>query len=566
MLKGSVDIKEKYIDLMELVVNVYTKEHIKKYTDTVVKNGISEHGFPRLTANLGILISHGRKTELKDDFILMMDLCCNEYQNSFFKNGTAVGNDFSIKEIVFCLLEVEKAGICDKSITDRWRRELAKLEPLSTYTAIASIPPKHINNWAAFGAASEQLRKYACIGDKSDFIENQIASQLLSFDENGMYRDPNEPILYDLVTRLQLAIALYFGFDGISKNVLENFLMKSEDITLYMQSVTGEIPFGGRSNQFLHNESCYAALCEYYASALKKCGNIKKAGMFKQAATIAVDNIYSWLKEGCMHHVKNYYDTDSKYGCEEYAYFDKYMVTIASWSYMAYVMADDDIPETACPAKNDNYICETSHWFHKVFCKYNDYFVEFDTAADEHYDSSGIGRVHKAGAPSTICLSVPFTKNPNYTLDISNSSPFSICGGIETDKGFVYALDNQTEYKLIEKKTTEMYVQAKFECKSDYGVLFYETCTVSDAGVEITVEGNGALEILFPILEFDGKQNTEISSCEKCVEVTYKGHRCRYTTDNNIIEKNAVYANRNGHYKAAAVCGKDRISLKIDIE
>lgn len=269
-------MKEKYIDLMELVVSAYTTERIKEHTDTVVKNGISEHGFPRLTANLGILISHGRKTELKDDFILMMDLCCKEYQNSFFKNGTAVGNDFSIKEIVFCLLEVEKAGICDKSITGRWRRELAKLEPLSTYTAIASVPPKHINNWAAFGAASEQLRKYACIGDKSDFIENQIASQLLSFDEKGMYRDPNEPILYDLVTRLQLAIALYFGFDGISKNVLENFLMKSEDITLYMQSVTGEIPFGGRSNQFLHNESCYAALCEYYASALKKRGNIKK--------------------------------------------------------------------------------------------------------------------------------------------------------------------------------------------------------------------------------------------------------------------------------------------------
>ena len=36
-------------------------------------------------------------------------------------------------------------------------------------------------------------------------------------------------------------------------------MLKSADITLAMQSATGEIPFGGRSNQFLHNETFYAA-------------------------------------------------------------------------------------------------------------------------------------------------------------------------------------------------------------------------------------------------------------------------------------------------------------------
>lgn len=84
-----------------------------------------------------------------------------------------------------------------------------------------------------------------------------------------MYRDPNEPMVYDYVTRLQLAVALYFGYDGESKKALEEELLKSAEITLNMQSVTGEIPFGGRSNQFLHNETAYAALCEYYANVLK---------------------------------------------------------------------------------------------------------------------------------------------------------------------------------------------------------------------------------------------------------------------------------------------------------
>lgn len=167
------------------------------------------------------------------------------------------------------MLEVERAGIFEKSVTDAWREELKKINPHTTYSVIASVPPKPIHNWAAFGAVSEQLRKYAGIGDESDFIENLIKSQFFSFDENGMYRDPNEPMVYDFVTRLQLALALYFGFDGESAEALEAEFLKATDITLDMQSVTGEIPFGGRSNQFLHNEAFYAALCEFYAFLFK---------------------------------------------------------------------------------------------------------------------------------------------------------------------------------------------------------------------------------------------------------------------------------------------------------
>ena len=65
-------MKEIYIDFIEKVFGAYTNEHIKTYTDSVKNEGLKEHGYPRLVANLGILIAHGRKTELKDDFIKMM--------------------------------------------------------------------------------------------------------------------------------------------------------------------------------------------------------------------------------------------------------------------------------------------------------------------------------------------------------------------------------------------------------------------------------------------------------------------------------------------------------------
>ncbi len=555
-----------YIDIMDNVVNAYTADHIRCYTDSVIENGLSEHGFPRLTANLGILIAHGKKTEFTEDFLKMMDLCISEIPDIYKKSKSRAGNNFSVKEIVLCILELEKAQIFDKSITDRWRAGLAEIDPYSTYHKVASYPPQPINNWAAFSAASEQLRKYAGIGDKSFFIENQIESQLFSFDENGMYRDPHEPIVYDMVTRLQLAAALYFGFDGECAKQLEEQLEKSADLTLKMQSVTGEIPFGGRSNQFLHNETFYAALCEFYAWFFKKRGDMKKAGMFKRAAHLAVESILPWLKENPVPHIKNYYPTDSMYGCECYAYYDKYMVTTASWAYLAYVMADDSIEETSCPCESENYICKTSEHFHKVFLKCGDYFVEIDTNADERYDGSGIGRIHKKGAPSAICLSVPFPpKNSNYGVDIDNPSPFALCGGIKTEKGSVNGYNSSVKYTLIGEEVTDSFVRATFRCEEN-GVEFTQTCTVSAEGVEVVVQGEGESLIHFPLLDTDGKNITEKNIDKKCATVTYNGFSCKYATDGIITDEDKIYANRNGHYKALSVSAQNSVTLKITIE
>ena len=53
--------ERKIIDLMEKALSAYTDEHIQRYFNDVKENGLTEHGFPRLTANIGILIAHGRR-------------------------------------------------------------------------------------------------------------------------------------------------------------------------------------------------------------------------------------------------------------------------------------------------------------------------------------------------------------------------------------------------------------------------------------------------------------------------------------------------------------------------
>ena len=110
--------KSRYLDVMEVAVGAYTPERTADYVKRVEKGMIKEHGFHRLTANVGILIAHGRLAEKKELFKHMMDLCCRQRPVAYVKNGSQVGNDFGVKEIVSCLLEVEKAGIFPKEVTD----------------------------------------------------------------------------------------------------------------------------------------------------------------------------------------------------------------------------------------------------------------------------------------------------------------------------------------------------------------------------------------------------------------------------------------------------------------
>ena len=359
------------------------------------------------------------------------------------------------------------------------------------------------------------------------------------------------------------AAVLYFGYNGAGREKLEAELLKSADITLDMQSVSGEILFGGRSSQFLHNETHYAALCEFYASFFKKRGDLIKAGQFKSAARLAVEHISPWLNDDILHHVKNYFPIDSKFGCEGYGHYNKYMITAGSWLYMAYIFADDSIDEVDCPAISKNGVFETSEYFHKTVCRYNDYFVEFDTKADPHYDASGIGRVQKRGVPSALCLSVPFSENPNYTIDIKNPSGFSICVGIKEKDDFSYTYDESAVYKMIDKKVDEKYVSVKFECVTASGMKIFQTCILSDDGVEISAEGNGEVKILFPVFDFDGANKTNILISEKSIDVSYKKSKCVYSTDGIFEDMNKLYANRNGYYKAMSASGSEKVILKI---
>ena len=547
--------KEHYLDLMEKIVGAYSREHIEEYFDRVKREGITEHGFPRLCADLGILIANGRRTPASDLFPAMMTYACAQAPVNKTRN---TGNDFSVKELSFALLAAEKSGRVPKELTDRWRASLSSIDPMKTYSCIAPVPPVIVGNWAAFAAASEQVRAFAGLGNEPEFMEREIASQMLAFDENGMYRDPHEPMLYDIVTRLQLSTCLFFGYRGRYAEKLDELTKNAGLMTLKMQSVTGEIPFGGRSAQFLFNEAALASVLEYEAARWNRLGDGTLASRFKAGAERAAESLAKLLS-GDIRHIKNRYPRESGFGCEGYGYFDKYMTTAASFLYPAILFSDDTV-EPYDGKEAPTVLC-TSDAFHKVVMKNASVCAEYDLRADLRYDAGGLGRLHVKGFPSPLCLTVPFPVRPNYRIGEDNPYPLSLCPVLPDGTPMCA---EEAEWRLISvKEETPEAVFAVTQGETGYR----ETCRLTENGAVLTLTGEGTLCRALPLFTFDGEKETVIcGKGENEVTVTYEGASCRYRTDGKIYRSGTLFRNRSGISTLFYARGEGILTVMISFE
>ena len=545
---------------MTKALDAYTNKHILEYFEAVQRDGLTEHGFARLTSNIGILICHGIRTELLPLFCDMMEFCCKNIPHS------KAGNDFTVKEIIFCIMELEKNCIVNGEIISRWKGYLREIEPLICYNTVARTENDSVYNWALFTAVSEYMRQYISLCNTEDFVDIQVASQLKWLDENGMYQDApiNPPMIYDLVPRGLFAVLLHFGYKGRYYREIDDCLRKTGVLTLKMQSVTGETAYGGRSNQFLYNEALLAIIYEYEANRYVKEGNLPLAEQFKTMTERAIANTEYWLNEKTIRHIKNRFPLESRYGCEDYAYFDKYMITVASYLYTAYLICEDTVQA------DDNFkeppvaFC-TSDNFHKVFLKSSEYALEFDTRGDLNYDASGLGRIHKEGAPSAICLSLPCSDSPNYVIDKEGAVPLSLCPGVLREAKWHFATDSETKYELFNLFAKKECAIAEFMCLFSDGERVRTGYIVDKNGVEIVVNGEGSVAYMLPAFYFDGENYPEITLDKNCLSVFYMGWICRYTTDGIISDTGNFAYNRNGCYRAFYSSSKDTLHIKVEI-
>ncbi len=549
-------MREKYIEIMEKALGVYTIEGIEEYVTSVEEKGLKEHGFPRLTANIGILMSFGKRLDLKNIFVRMMEACTLQMPIPLtnVKSSDKPDNDFSVREICCCLEAVKNAELFDDELIETWCERMRHIIPKEAYTMIAPDKFTPINNLGAFGALSEVARNRILGVDTTDFIETQIASQFLSFNNSGMFKDPNNPMVYDFVERILFASILNFSYEGEYKKDIEAVLEKSADITAKMQSVSGEVPFGGRSAQMLYNEALIAGVMEYYANFYAKKGDKEKAGEYKAGAILAQNNILKYLNNETPSHKKNNYPNDSMIGCECYAYFNKYMITVASFTYLVYLLCDDSIEQTVSVTEKGGYVVKTDDDFHKLFLNAGGYFAEFELLADFHYDANGLGRIHKKDCPSQVCLSVPFPSGDEigYVLEAKNSRPMSICCFAETENATLYGSEKYAEYNVLSTFADDNTAKAKIECELQENVKAIIDYTVDKNGVLMELSNVSDCGFMLPAFMFDGANSSAIETTQSSITIDYCGSKCIYSFDGEILDSE-IYNNRNGRYKVYKV-------------
>jgi len=540
--------KDEYLDLVEAAVAAYPEDHVADYIDDADRNGVQEHGFPRLTANLAALVAAGRHRDRAGQLRRMMDICCRDAKKGLMKKE---GNEFSVKELVAAVQDLERAGTFPREVAGAWRRDLSEVDPWRCYRVKPEVgDTKRSYNWCVFGCASEQMRLAAGMGGDAGFVSRYVVDQMRWFDQNGMWRDPHEPFVYDFVTRLQYALVLSSGYDGPGRAELESHMDRGAEATLAMQSACGEIPYGGRSNQFLHNDTLYAALCEWYAARALARGDRRSAARFRAAAARSVASLRTWLAAHPVRHVKNLYPRAWKrgtgIGCEGYAYFDKYMVTMGSWAVLARRFADETplvpVEESAVGA------FATTPFFHCVFLRAGEYSAQFDYNADTHYDCDGLGRLHRRGAPTQICLSTPCAVSPSYSTETPNASALAIVPVSESP------------LKPAGSGSDDSSAWAGWTL----GDLDWR-CRLTAAGLESALKGPGAVAMRLPAFAFNGERETAISCDGKALSVRYRGWTCRYETDGEIIDTGKVCCNRNGRYRAFEARGEKALSVTVAV-
>ena len=239
------------------------------------------------------------------------------------------------------------------------------------------------------------------------------------------------------------------------------------------------------------------------------------------------------------------------------------MITVASFAYAAYSICDDTIAFEEMPDVEPQTAVTTEH-FHKLFLKGGGYGIEIDVDADPHYDASGVGRVHRVGAPSAICMTCPCPAEPVYKVDIDPMA-FSLCAAYRDGDAWLLGADINSKYEILENRTDSNSAFATLSCRLTNGKTAEEHYTVNENGVEISVLGNGDIGYALPAFYFDGESYTDISHSENSLTVTYEGWTCKYVTNGKIIDINKAAANRSGYYRAFLATAKDALKVKIEI-
>lgn len=489
------------------------------------------------------------------------------------------GAEFYTKELMLGYLAL--ADKTDRPTVDRWKRLLGSFDPEKNYgEVLGKRPAGDIYNFCTFGLAGEGMKRKYELAANDSFIERHLATQVIRFDPLGMYRDPNCPMTYDAVPRMNLGLLFASGYRGPHFPFFDEMLRRGALTMLLCLSPTGEAPFGGRSNQQNFNEATIALICESEASRYQKAGHRELAGAFKRTARMATQSVRRWLDLMPVRFTKNEFPPESQHGRQkDYGFYSAYSQLIASQFGFAGWLADPGIAEGPAPAEIGGYVIRLGDDFHKIFATCGGYHVEIDTRADLHYDATGLGRLHKSGVASETALSTPIVSRPDYLVSTS-TSPRNVAIGMGWKRrGKIEWLSDMSgeirsvDFQPLTESKNRVEFRVVYRGDRAFGSIS-ETYVLNRRGLEISgrIGGPSAGAYLqVPLIETDGNHRSRIESDGRSFRVAYQGHvyRIRCLTPGTVEARLEEFTapNRNGIYRVGVFSVKgNSITCRLSIE
>lgn len=562
--------KDLYLDIMEAAISAYSEEELLSQLPPPGGLLPDIHWYARAACVLGFLISKGRLTRHKDLWLRMMDALAADFP----QRNRDISADFAVKE--FCLCLNETSFLVPSHQLQRWLQKLALLNPYEVYHfTLENVEENQIrHNINVYNMTGEYLRSRLGVSSCEAYFQQHMPFQLDNFSKDGMYMDPGCPLLYDLTTRVHFQSMLQYGYRGAFFPQIDAFLKKGGQCALMLQTATGELPFGGRSNQFAFNDVLLAANFEYEAVRYHREGDHATAGQFKRAAHLAAQSVQKWISQNQKQHVKNYYPRETKHGCEDYAYYAKYLITAGCFAVFAYTCADDAIAEVPCPAELGSHFFQTDPVFHKLFLAKDGQTAVIDFAPDGNYDAAGLGAYHVKGIPSPFTLASPFSQDHGKYVNIIGypKTPVSFSPGFLTKTGkqiFLpqLSIKNHT-VKIIECNKRSTCAEVLWEMDSPECTEILERFTLTEAGLCITAtlpQGKQACYQL-PYFISDGQTTATLEVTATAAINRMKAIFVSFQTDGVFTTYPDIHiGNRNGEYGVlTASSAENHITVSVN--
>lgn len=425
-----------------------------------------------------------------------------------------------------------------KDVRDDWDQKLRSLIPEKTYRDTTGG-----GNWNIVNLSGELLRRKDGLvpPDQADphaaYVEKCLARQQRLMTPYGMYHDPNSPLAYDAFPRLWLEdVFADDAYDGPHAQKVNQWLRLGGISSLLLLSPSGEWACGGRSGQHQWNEAENAVIAECNANYWHHHGNDGVAGAFKRAAHLCLTSIKRWQRpSGEFWIVKNFADPARRFAYESYSYNSQYNLLPAAMLAIAYERADDAIQESQKPGENEAYLFDLRDIFHKIVASVGGNYIEIDTAADPHYNATGLQRLHHSGVPlSPLSESAPAHRTlepwdeqprdggltPGIQWRATPDGPWRSLANFASPKDGADPKKPPTDVVADARLTVDQHTPAAlqftliYSLQGESALPVTETYALTPTAVEVTSQISGdpaATRVALPVLISDGVRMTHVT-------------------------------------------------------